>query len=178
MIADYGVSVVESVRADTPRCDRGGGTAGVPGRCEDRSTRGAAQVRRRRGAPRGGRLALARGRVHGPRTTARSRVTVSKMAPPGVEIALGIVRDPQFGPLVLVGAGGVLVEILKDRRLAMPPLEELRARKLVDRLQIRPLLDGVQGQQGADVGVLARGRGRVVARTISANTSRRSTRTR
>jgi acyl-CoA synthetase (NDP forming) len=84
------------------------------------------------------------------------QVTVSKMAPPGVEIALGIVRDPQFGPLVLVGAGGVLVEILKDRRLAMPPLEELRARKLVDRLQIRPLLDGVRGQQGADVGVLTR----------------------
>ena len=54
------------------------------------------------------------------------------MAPPGVEIALGIVRDPQFGPLVLVGAGGVLVEVLKDRRLAMPPLDEDRARSMVD----------------------------------------------
>jgi hypothetical protein len=84
------------------------------------------------------------------------RVTVAPMAPPGVEIALGVVRDPQFGPLVLVGAGGVLVEIMKDRRLAMPPLEELRARTLVDRLEIRPLLDGVRGQQGADVGVLTR----------------------
>jgi acyl-CoA synthetase (NDP forming) len=84
------------------------------------------------------------------------QVTVSKMAPSGVEIALGIVRDPQFGPMVLVGAGGVLVEVLKDRRLAMPPLEELRARTLVDRLEIRPLLDGVRGQQGADVGLLTR----------------------
>ena len=52
------------------------------------------------------------------------QVTVAPMAPPGVEIALGVVRDPQFGPLVLVGAGGVLVEVLKDRRLAMPPLDE------------------------------------------------------
>jgi acyl-CoA synthetase (NDP forming) len=84
------------------------------------------------------------------------QVTVSKMAPSGVEIALGIVRDPQFGALVLVGAGGVLVEVLKDRRLAMAPLEELRARTLVDRLEIRPLLDGVRGRQGSDVGALTR----------------------
>lgn len=84
------------------------------------------------------------------------RVTVSRMAPPGVEIAFGIVWDPQFGPLVLVGAGGVLVEVIKDRRLAMPPLDEDRARSVVDRLQIRPLLDGVRGQPPADVDALAR----------------------
>src|SRR4029078_8632009 len=47
-------------------------------------------------------------------------VTVAAMAPPGVELALGLVRDAQFGPLVLVAAGGVLVELLHDRRLAMP----------------------------------------------------------
>jgi acetate---CoA ligase (ADP-forming) len=84
------------------------------------------------------------------------QVTVSPMAPPGVEIALGIVRDPQFGPLVLVGAGGVLVEVLKDRRLAIPPLDEVRARSMVDRLEVRPLLDGVRGQPKADVDALAR----------------------
>ncbi len=60
-------------------------------------------------------------------------VVVAPMAPPGVEINLGIVRDPQFGPLVLVAAGGVLVEVLHDRRLALPPLDEARARRLVDR---------------------------------------------
>src|SRR4029450_6173808 len=59
------------------------------------------------------------------------RVTVAPMAPPGIEIALGIVRDPQFGPLVVVGAGGVMVEVLRDRRLAMPPIDELRARAMV-----------------------------------------------
>jgi hypothetical protein len=83
-------------------------------------------------------------------------VTVAPMAPPGVEIALGIVRDPQFGPLVLVGAGGVLVEIMRDRRLAMPPLDVVRARSLVDRLEIRSLLDGVRGQPAADVDALSR----------------------
>jgi acetate---CoA ligase (ADP-forming) len=82
-------------------------------------------------------------------------VTVAPMARPGVEIALGIVRDPQFGPLVLVGAGGVLVEIMRDRRLAMPPLDDVRARSLVDRLEIRPLLDGVRGQPAADVDALS-----------------------
>ena len=82
------------------------------------------------------------------------KVTVAPMAPPGVEIALGIVRDPQFGPLVLVGAGGVLVEVLKDRRLAMPPLDEQRARAMVDRLEVRPLLDGVRDQRLVDVDAL------------------------
>jgi acyl-CoA synthetase (NDP forming) len=79
------------------------------------------------------------------------RVTVSRMAPSGAEIAFGIVWDPQFGPLVLVGAGGLLVEVMKDRRLAMPPLDADRARALIDRLEIRPLLDGVRGGPPADV---------------------------
>jgi acyl-CoA synthetase (NDP forming) len=83
------------------------------------------------------------------------RVMVSKMAPAGVEIALGIVRDEQFGPLVIVGAGGVLVEVLRDRGLALPPLDEPRAMALIDALEIRPLLDGVRGQPPADIGALA-----------------------
>ncbi|MGZ5353983.1 MAG: acetate--CoA ligase family protein [Actinomycetota bacterium] len=84
------------------------------------------------------------------------RVVVAPMAPPGVEIHLGIVRDPQFGPLVLVAAGGVLVEVLRDRRMAMPPLDGVRARRLVDALETRPLLDGVRGAPAADVDALAR----------------------
>jgi len=82
------------------------------------------------------------------------RVTVARMAPEGVEVHLGVVRDPQFGPLVLVAAGGALVEVLRDRRMGMPPLDEARARRLVDRLWIRPLLDGVRGRPPADVHAL------------------------
>jgi hypothetical protein len=82
-------------------------------------------------------------------------VVVAAMAPPGVEMALGIVRDPQFGPLVLVAAGGVLVELLRDRRLAFPPLDEPAARRMIDALRARPLLDGLRGAPAADAGALA-----------------------
>jgi acyl-CoA synthetase (NDP forming) len=83
-------------------------------------------------------------------------VTLARMATPGVEVHLGIVRDAQFGPLVLVAAGGVLVEILDDRRLGLPPLDEVRAGRLIDRLKIRPLLDGVRGAPPSDVEGLVR----------------------
>lgn len=78
-------------------------------------------------------------------------VLVAAMAPRGVELALGVVRDPQFGPLVLVAAGGELVEVLRDRRLALPPVDAARARRLLDRLGVRPLLDGVRGRPPVDV---------------------------
>jgi acyl-CoA synthetase (NDP forming) len=84
------------------------------------------------------------------------QVTVAAMAPPGVEIHLGVVRDAQFGPLVLVAAGGILVEVLRDRRLALPPVDDARARRLIDRLRVRPLLDGVRGAPPTDVGALVR----------------------
>jgi len=83
------------------------------------------------------------------------RVAVAAMAAPGIEIHLGIVRDEQFGPLVLVAAGGVLVEVLNDRRLALPPLDAARAMRLIDRLKIRPMLGGVRGQPPADLAALA-----------------------
>jgi acyl-CoA synthetase (NDP forming) len=67
------------------------------------------------------------------------------LAGPGVELALGVVADPQFGPLVMVAAGGVLVEVLRDRRFALPPVDHRQALALLDRLAVRPLLDGVRG---------------------------------
>jgi acyl-CoA synthetase (NDP forming) len=81
---------------------------------------------------------------------------VAAMALPGVEVALGIVRDPTFGPLVLVAAGGVLMELVHDRKLALPPIDEDAARRLIDGLAMRPLLDGVRGTPPSDVGALAR----------------------
>jgi len=70
------------------------------------------------------------------------RVVVARMAAGGVELAIGVVRDPQFGPLVMVAAGGVLVEVLRDRRFALPPVDARTARATLDRLAVRPLLDG------------------------------------
>jgi acetate---CoA ligase (ADP-forming) len=82
-------------------------------------------------------------------------MSVSPMAPNGVEMALGVVRDPQFGPLVLIAAGGVHVELLRDRRLAFPPLDVGAARRLIDSLRVRPLLSGARGAPAADVDSLA-----------------------
>ena len=83
------------------------------------------------------------------------RATVAAMAPAGVEVALGIVHDGTFGPLVVVAAGGVLVEVLRDRRLALPPVDRAGAMRLLDGLAIRPLLDGVRGAPPADTEALA-----------------------
>ncbi len=58
-----------------------------------------------------------------------SRVVVSATAPDGVELALGVVRDPHLGPLVVVGAGGVLVELLADRSVRLAPMDEDGARR-------------------------------------------------
>lgn len=83
------------------------------------------------------------------------RVLLARMAPRGVELALGMVRDPQFGPLVTVGAGGTLVELLEDRVAALAPFGPATARRLLDRLKLRRLLDGYRGAPPVDVARLA-----------------------
>jgi acyl-CoA synthetase (NDP forming) len=84
-----------------------------------------------------------------------SAITVSAMVPDGVEIAVGVVNDETFGPLVVVAAGGILVELLHDRVLAVPPFDVATAHRLIDRLAVRPMLDGVRGAPPADVDALA-----------------------
>ena len=83
------------------------------------------------------------------------RAVVAAMAGPGVEMALGVVVDDQFGPLVMVGAGGVHVELLGDVRFALPPFGAAEARRLIDGLRIRPVLDGGRGLPPADLDALA-----------------------
>jgi acyl-CoA synthetase (NDP forming) len=78
-------------------------------------------------------------------------VTIAAMAPKGVELALGMVRDPQFGPVVMIGAGGVLVELLADRAAALAPFGVATARRLLDRLALRRLLDGYRGASAVDL---------------------------
>jgi acyl-CoA synthetase (NDP forming) len=84
------------------------------------------------------------------------RVLVCQTVPVGVELALGIVADPELGPLVVVGAGGVLVELLADRRVALPPVSAEQAANLLADLRIRKLLDGARGMPPADVGSVIR----------------------
>jgi acyl-CoA synthetase (NDP forming) len=82
------------------------------------------------------------------------RVIVMPMAGKGVELSLGLTRDPQFGPILMVGAGGTLIELLKDRRFAIPPFEESEALRHLNALALRPLLDGQRGAPPADLASL------------------------
>jgi acyl-CoA synthetase (NDP forming) len=84
-----------------------------------------------------------------------SRVLVMPMAGKGVEIAFGMIEDPHFGPIVMVGAGGILIELLKDRRVALASFDAATARRIVDRLAVRPLLDGMRGAPPSDIEALA-----------------------
>lgn len=78
-------------------------------------------------------------------------VIVSAMAPEGVEMFLGVKHDPQFGPVVLIGAGGVHAETINDVQFALPPFDQEHARRCIDRLKLRPLLNGVRGKPAADI---------------------------
>jgi acyl-CoA synthetase (NDP forming) len=82
-------------------------------------------------------------------------VTVQPMVPEGVEISVGVVRDAAFGPLVVVAAGGTLVELLDDRAVALPPLSREGATRLLDGMRIRALLAGWRGAAPVDVTMLA-----------------------
>jgi acyl-CoA synthetase (NDP forming) len=78
-------------------------------------------------------------------------VSVDAMAGDGVEISVGFVADDAFGPLIVVAAGGLQVELLADQVVACPPLSQVEARALLDALRIRPLLDGWRGSPAVDV---------------------------
>ena len=73
----------------------------------------------------------------------------------GIELILGSRWDPQFGAVVLVGAGGIWVEVLRDTQLASAPVSHERARAMLAALRIWPLLSGARGQAATDVDTLA-----------------------
>lgn len=84
------------------------------------------------------------------------RVLVAAMVTgPTVEMIFGMTRDPDFGPIVLAGFGGIHAEVLKDAVVAKPPFDATEARRLIDGLRLRPLLDGVRGAPAADIDALA-----------------------
>jgi acetyltransferase len=72
----------------------------------------------------------------------------------GVELLLGLKRDPQFGPVLVAGAGGIYTEILKDIARGFVPLSRERARCMLAALKIYPILAGARGQKGVNLGAL------------------------
>lgn len=77
-------------------------------------------------------------------------ILVQPMARPGVEMMAGIVVDAQFGPMVMVGTGGIFAEVLEDTALAPAPMSLEQSQALIRRLKGSRLLDGVRGQPKAD----------------------------
>ncbi|MCJ0762574.1 acetate--CoA ligase family protein [Variovorax terrae] len=80
---------------------------------------------------------------------------VTEMWKADAELILGIQHDPDFGPMVMVGAGGVLVELMKDVQLAPAPLSHATARAMLDALKSRALLTGFRGRPPADLDAIA-----------------------
>jgi acyl-CoA synthetase (NDP forming) len=78
-------------------------------------------------------------------------VSVQKMARPGVEVIIGMTRDAQFGPVLMFGLGGILVEVLKDVSFRVVPLTERDAHEMIREIKGYPLLEGYRGQEAADV---------------------------
>ena len=85
-----------------------------------------------------------------PRATCR----VQKMVVAGREVILGMARDPQFGPLVMFGVGGVFVEALGDVAVSIHPLTDVAAGSMVRRIKAFPLLAGMRGEPGVDLKLL------------------------
>jgi acyl-CoA synthetase (NDP forming) len=83
-------------------------------------------------------------------------VSVQPMARPGIEVIVGMSVDPQFGPVLMFGLGGILVEVLKDVSFRIVPIEPRDARQMIREIKGFPVLEGFRGQERADLGALER----------------------
>jgi len=81
-------------------------------------------------------------------------VSVQTMAPPGVEVIVGMSKDPQFGPVLMFGLGGILVEVLKDVSFRIVPVTERDAREMIKEIKGYPVLQGYRGQKPASIPAL------------------------
>jgi acyl-CoA synthetase (NDP forming) len=82
------------------------------------------------------------------------RALVAEMIEPGVEVGLGMITDPQFGPVVILAAGGTLIEVIRDRVALLPPVDPTRARLAMEKLSMWPLFEGARGGSGVDLDAL------------------------
>lgn len=77
-------------------------------------------------------------------------VLVQEMAKGGTEVIVGLSRDPQFGPVILFGLGGIFVEVLKDASLRFPPIGRSEATEMIKELKGHEILEGFRGRPRAD----------------------------
>ncbi|MFC7542785.1 acetate--CoA ligase family protein [Siccirubricoccus deserti] len=100
-------------------------------------------------------ILLDRAKHHAPAARIEG-VLVAKQIKGAVEMALGVFRDPVFGPVAMVGLGGIFIEILKDVAFRRCPFDTAEAERMIRGLRGFPLLDGARGRPKADVAALAR----------------------
>jgi len=81
-------------------------------------------------------------------------VSVQNMARTGVEVIIGMSKDPQFGPVLMFGLGGIMVEVLKDVSFRIVPLTKRDAREMIREIKGYPILEGYRGQEPANVAML------------------------
>jgi acyl-CoA synthetase (NDP forming) len=81
-------------------------------------------------------------------------VSVQGMARPGIEVIMGMIKDPSFGPVIMFGLGGVFVEVLKDVAFRIVPIEKFDAEDMINEIKGKKLLEGYRGQEPADVAYL------------------------
>jgi acetyltransferase len=93
-----------------------------------------------------------RARFH--RRDPNMKVMVQKMVQGGKEVILGMTRDPQFGPLLMFGLGGIFVEVMKDISVGVHPLTDEMARKMIAKIKGYPLLAGARGEKPVDMDFL------------------------
>jgi len=77
-------------------------------------------------------------------------VNVQEMAPPSTEVIVGAIKDPQFGPTIMFGLGGIFVEVLKDVTFRIAPITEEDAREMISEIKAYPILKGFRGAPPAD----------------------------
>ena len=81
-------------------------------------------------------------------------VSVQKMVRPGTEVIVGVSKDPQFGPVIMFGLGGIFVEVLKDVTFRVIPVEQRDAREMIKEVKGYPLLQGYRGKESANISAL------------------------
>lgn len=81
-------------------------------------------------------------------------VSVQPMGKPGIEVIIGVIKDPSFGPTIMFGLGGVFVEVLKDVAFRIIPIEKSDAEDMINEIKGKKLLEGYRGQEPADVASL------------------------
>ena len=81
-------------------------------------------------------------------------IFVEEFAPKGIEVIIGALKDPQFGPALMFGLGGIFVEVLKDVSFRVAPITKFDAKEMIQEIKGYPILTGIRGQKASDVSAL------------------------